>query len=252
MGTVDSFLCDRLGAGFATDPSTGSRTQLQRIDAPGFDARLCEIFGVPPEVLPEIRDTAGELGTLSHPSWPVELPLCGQAPDQQAALAGRRRGRPGPGQGDVRHRGVRPRPRRRGGPGAGRRPAADDRLADRRQGRVRARRRRLRRRGDARVDVSRARASPPTRRRWASSPAEAEESGGALVLPGLAGIGAPWWRPDARAVLAGISGGTTARPGGARSARGDRLAGRRRRRGDPRVGGRRPACGSTAGSRTSR
>jgi glycerol kinase len=29
------------------------------------------------------------------------------------------------------------------------------------------------------------------------------------VLPGLAGIGAPWWRPEARAVLAGISGGTT-------------------------------------------
>ena len=34
MGTVDSFLCDRLGAGFATDVSTGSRTQLQRIDKP--------------------------------------------------------------------------------------------------------------------------------------------------------------------------------------------------------------------------
>ena len=28
IGTVDSFLCDRLGAGFATDPSTASRTQL--------------------------------------------------------------------------------------------------------------------------------------------------------------------------------------------------------------------------------
>jgi glycerol kinase len=37
----------------------------------------------------------------------------------------------------------------------------------------------------------------------------AEDSAGALVLPGLAGIGAPWWRPDARAVLAGIHGGTT-------------------------------------------
>ena len=38
---------------------------------------------------------------------------------------------------------------------------------------------------------------------------EAEDSGGARVLPGLAGLGAPWWRPNARAVLAGISGGTT-------------------------------------------
>jgi glycerol kinase len=29
------------------------------------------------------------------------------------------------------------------------------------------------------------------------------------VLPALAGIGAPWWRPDARAVIAGLHGGTT-------------------------------------------
>src|SRR5205085_11948237 len=38
---------------------------------------------------------------------------------------------------------------------------------------------------------------------------EAEQSAGARVLPGLAGIGAPWWRPHARAVLSGIYGGTT-------------------------------------------
>ena len=63
MGTVDSFLCDRLGGGFATEPATASRTQLQRIDRPGaFDERLCEIFGVPIEVLPEVRDTAGRAG----------------------------------------------------------------------------------------------------------------------------------------------------------------------------------------------
>ena len=37
MGTVDSFLCDRLGAGFATDPSTASRTQLHALGTPGFD-----------------------------------------------------------------------------------------------------------------------------------------------------------------------------------------------------------------------
>ena len=37
MGTVDSFLSDRLGAGFATDPATASRTQL---GAPDWDADL--------------------------------------------------------------------------------------------------------------------------------------------------------------------------------------------------------------------
>jgi glycerol kinase len=38
---------------------------------------------------------------------------------------------------------------------------------------------------------------------------EAEGSAGARVLPGLAGIGAPWWRPNARAAISGIYGGTT-------------------------------------------
>ncbi len=85
LGTVDSFLCDRLGAGFATDPSTASRTQL---GAPDLDPRLLEIFGVPSEALPAIEDTAGDLGTLSHPSWPVDLPLRARCVDQQAALAG--------------------------------------------------------------------------------------------------------------------------------------------------------------------
>ncbi len=85
LGTVDSFLCDRLGAGFATDPATASRTQL---GAPEFDPRLLEIFEVPAETLPSIEDTAGDLGVLRHDSWPVELPLRARCPDQQAALAG--------------------------------------------------------------------------------------------------------------------------------------------------------------------
>ena len=65
LGTVDSFLCDRLGAGFATDPSTASRTQL---GAPEWDPALLEIFGVPRDALPAIVDTAGDLGTLRHDS----------------------------------------------------------------------------------------------------------------------------------------------------------------------------------------
>ena len=88
MGTVDSFLCDRLGAGFATDASTASRTQLHALGTPGFDPWLCERFGVPPDVLPEVRATAGELGVLRHDSWPRELPLRARVVDQQAALAG--------------------------------------------------------------------------------------------------------------------------------------------------------------------
>ena len=60
-------------------PSSGRRTGTPS---------LLEIFGVPREALPEIADTAGDLGTLRHPSWPCELPLRARCPDQQAALAG--------------------------------------------------------------------------------------------------------------------------------------------------------------------
>jgi len=41
LGTVDSFLCEKLGAGFRTDPSTASRTQL---GAPAWDPALLDIF----------------------------------------------------------------------------------------------------------------------------------------------------------------------------------------------------------------
>src|SRR5256885_4740543 len=37
---------------------------------------------------------------------------------------------------------------------------------------------------------------------------EAGSAAGGRVLPGLAGIGGPWWRPNARAVISGIYGGT--------------------------------------------
>ena len=208
MGTVDSFLCDRLGAGFATDPSTASRTQLQRIDTAGFDPVLCETFGVPAEVLPEIRDTAGDLGTLSDSSWPAELRLCGQTVDQQAALAGagavvpgRVKATYGTGVFVLAHVGTEvPEPV------GGLLPTVAWRIDGRMEYAL-----------DGGVFAAGAMLEWLCREAGvAADPAglgelarSAEDSGGVLVLPGLAGVGAPWWRPNARAVLAGISGGTT-------------------------------------------
>ena len=111
LGTVDSFLCDRLGAGFATDP--GDRLADAARRRPSGTRALLEIFGVPAEALPAIEDTAGDLGVLRHDSWPVELPLRARCPDQQAALAGAGLRRARAGQGDLRHRRLRARARRR-------------------------------------------------------------------------------------------------------------------------------------------
>ena len=62
-------------------------------------------------------------------------------------------------------------------------------------------------------------AGAPTRRRWARWHARPRTAAGARVLPALAGIGAPWWRPEARAVLAGLHGGTTRATSPARRSR---------------------------------
>src|SRR5204862_2013438 len=83
LGTVDSFLCDRLGAGFATDPSTASRTQL---GAPDWDPALLEIFGVPRDSLPSIADTAGDPGLPRPPSSPAEPPLRARSAHPHAPL----------------------------------------------------------------------------------------------------------------------------------------------------------------------
>src|SRR5829696_4682183 len=208
MGTVDSFLCDRLGAGFATEPATASRTQLQRIDRPGFDERLCEIFGVPIEVLPEVRDTAGELGTLRHESWPVELPFRGQVVDQQAALAGaacvepgRVKATYGTGVFVLAHVGEEV-PEPAGGLLPTVAWSIDGKVEYALDGGVFAAGAML----EWMCNQLGIAEDPPALSKLAR---EAETSAGARVLPGLAGIGAPWWRPSARAVISGIYGGTT-------------------------------------------
>ena len=208
MGTVDSFLCDRLGAGFATDASTASRTQLHALGTPGFDPWLCERLGVPAGVLPAVRDTAGDLGALRHESWPVALPLRGQVVDQQAALAGagcvvpgRVKATYGTGVFILAHAGDDiPRP------AGGLLPTVAWRIGGRTEYAI-----------DGGVFAAGAMLEWLCRELGvAPDPAalgvlarEAEGSAGARVLPALAGVGAPWWRPDARAVLAGLHGGTT-------------------------------------------
>ena len=208
MGTVDSFLCDRLGAGFATDASTASRTQLQALGTRGFDEQLCEAFGIARSVLPQVRDSVGELGTLRHPSWPIELRLTGQVVDQQAALAGagcvtpgRVKATYGTGVFVLAHVGDGV-PRATGALlptvawsiGGAMEYALD--------GGVFAAGAML----EWLCTELGLAADPPALSQLARA---ANDSAGARVLPALAGIGAPWWRPEARAVLSGIHGGTT-------------------------------------------
>lgn len=90
FGTVDSFLIWRLTGGRAhlTDATNASRTALYDIGKGCWDAALCDMFDVPMSVLPEVRDSAGEFGRTDQAVMGRALPICGVAGDQQAALVG--------------------------------------------------------------------------------------------------------------------------------------------------------------------
>lgn len=84
LGTSDAFFLDRLCGVYATDVVTASRTSLMNLATGEWDADLCELFGVPIEMLPPIRSTFGEFGIAGRSRIPVVAGIV----DQQAALFG--------------------------------------------------------------------------------------------------------------------------------------------------------------------
>jgi glycerol kinase len=97
FGTVDSFLLWRLtgGRAHATDATNASRTLLFNIHTQEWDDELLEMFSVPHELLPDVRDCADDYGMAIDESIGGEVPVCGIAGDQQAALIGQAGFEPG-------------------------------------------------------------------------------------------------------------------------------------------------------------
>jgi glycerol kinase len=90
-GTIDTFLIWHLTGGrkFVTDATNASRTLLMDLHAMSWSPGLCELFGVPPRILAEIRPSAGDFGvTRGLDFLPDGLPIRGVAGDQQASLVG--------------------------------------------------------------------------------------------------------------------------------------------------------------------
>ena len=97
FGTVDSFLLWRLTDGrvHATDATNASRTLLFNIHTQAWDDDLLAMFSIPRAVLPEVRDCASDFGTAVDDCVGGEVPVCGMAGDQQAALIGQAGFEPG-------------------------------------------------------------------------------------------------------------------------------------------------------------
>jgi glycerol kinase len=90
FGTIDTFLLWRLtgGKAHATDASNAARTALLDIGSGQWDGELCRLFGVPPSLLPAVRDCAGGFGATEPSLFGGSIPILGMAGDQQAATIG--------------------------------------------------------------------------------------------------------------------------------------------------------------------
>lgn len=210
FGTIDSWLISRLtgGAVHATDPTNASRTMLYDLDGGTWDEDLCSLFGVPTCTLPSIQPSAGDFGSTDPEVFGAEVPICGVAGDQQAALFGQG----GWEVGDAKNTyGTGAFLLLQTGPNRGADvpgvlttaacgPSGDRTFAY--EGSILIA-------GAAvqwlRDSLGLIESAAETRSLAESVP----DTGGAVFVPALAGLGTPYWEPAARGAVFGITRGTT-------------------------------------------
>ena len=90
FGTIDSFLIWHLTGGkvHATDATNAARTLLFDIAEGAFDDDLLALFNVPRSILPEVRDCNADFGVTEPSVLGAAIPILGVAGDQQAATIG--------------------------------------------------------------------------------------------------------------------------------------------------------------------
>jgi glycerol kinase len=212
FGTVDSYLMWRLtgGAIHATDVTNASRTLLFDIKALTWSDELCEMLGVPRAILPEVVASSGEVGTTKGvPGLPDGVKIAGIAGDQKSAVFGQACF--GPGDAECAY-----------GTGAFILMNTGDVPVQSTSGLLTTVAWKLHT-GELRYALEGSAFIAGAAVQWLrdglgiiKSASEIEalarsvpESGGVIVVPAFAGLGAPHWRPDARAAITGITRGTT-------------------------------------------
>lgn len=96
-GTVDTWALWNLTGGkvHATDHSNASRTMLMNIDSRQWDETLLKLFGIPPQIMPDIKPSMGIFGETDPSILGAAIPIAGIFGDQQAALFAHGCDRPG-------------------------------------------------------------------------------------------------------------------------------------------------------------
>ncbi len=210
FGTVESWLVFNLTGGaqgygaHITDASNASRTLLMGLEDGQFDEGLCDLFGVPLAALPGVVDTSGPLAMTAPALFGRAIPITGLAGDQQAATIGQ--ACLAPGQTKATY-----------GTGAfvltcqgSRIPRSTNRLLGTVLTQLEGKRT-YAIEGSVfvagslvqwlRDSLGIVEVASETEALARSIP----DSGGVVIVPALAGLGAPHWLADARGVIAGLS-----------------------------------------------
>jgi glycerol kinase len=98
IGTIDTYLVYRMsgGAVFATDHTNASRTLLYNIRSLQWDDQLCGLFDVPTRAVAEVRESTADFGVTDAAGiLPKKVPICGVMGDSQASLFAQRCFEPG-------------------------------------------------------------------------------------------------------------------------------------------------------------
>jgi glycerol kinase len=199
--TTDAWLVARLTGAFVSDAATASRTLLLDLDRVDWSPEACEVFGIDPATLPAVCDCAEPVGETT--AFGPPLPLAGLAVDQQAALfaesclaPGEAKCTYGTGAFLLATVGEKPRRSRTGLVGcvAWRLGGRTTYCLDGQVYTVGAAVGWLQRVGLI--------AGPEDLDRLGG---EVDSPGGVAFVPGLAGLGAPFWRPAARGAFVGLS-----------------------------------------------
>ena len=202
VGTVESWLVFRLTGAHVTDATNASRTLLMGLGSGQWDDGLLSLFGVARALLPEIVDCATEVGRTTV--FGGSIPICGLAGDQQAATIGQACLTPGQTKATF-------------GTGAfvltqygAQVPASKHRLLATVAWQI-AGERAYALEGSVFVagsliqwlrDSLKLIDSADETEALARSVAD---NGGVYLVPALSGLGAPWWQPDARGAVSGLS-----------------------------------------------
>jgi glycerol kinase len=203
IGTIESWLVWKLTQGLhITDATNASRTLLMGLGSGGWSDGLIDLFGAPRAALPEIVDCAGRFGETKL--FGGSIPICGMAGDQQAATIGQACLSPGDTKATF-------------GTGAfvltnagERQPASKNRLLSTVLWQLGGRR-------TYAIEGSVFVAGSVVK--WLrdslgliANAAETEaltrsvaDNGGVYFVPALTGLGAPWWEPEARGAISGLS-----------------------------------------------